>query len=403
MHYINYLKQPLPFVWVQIVAPASIHTYNDLELQIGERYDLMKLSEIDINRMSQVVYLDIPASLLRQHVLTLGDLSDYYHKTIAGRLFLYRRFGGIPDEYDNWKSLLVILKKEYANWKITRIANDNLPEQTGFYGCTFIPEHGLPVVAFRGSEMLGDKDHRNDYETNMALAYTIETPQQKKAAEYLRRYADAFPEGYVMTGHSLGGNLAMYGAIVCCKAQQNLNACMAFNAPGFNRDFINAHASGLQKAATRLFNYQNHFDLISSIFYSGVEPIILTSTCNPYLGNNRMVTNAVYPHSNFCFKIKDGHFVRSEQKKKCIVAQEVHKLSLDLLDLPKEDRVELAAMALKLFYDDNTTVGRLITMAQMLRKVITSKRSFSASNTLPKLEQDLLEVEQACYKLCREA
>ena len=129
------------------------------------------VTEIDNKILSELSYLDIPANsrLSRTYIqndsVTVEQFLDYYksYKTDAGvDAQLHDRFKG--EEYDRWINFINDKELDkYSDWKITNYVSYNKPEESGFVGYTFEPEKGKAIVAFRGSEPIGDIKYRNDW------------------------------------------------------------------------------------------------------------------------------------------------------------------------------------------------------------------------------------------------
>ncbi len=302
---------------------------------------------------SQLVYLNVPPVLRENPVCTVGELADYYLHTDAGKQQLLDRFKNIQKEYEQWLLFLQYKAPAFKDWKITNILNDNLPNQTGLYCCTFVGPKGERVVAFRGSELLGNRYFRNDYANDLALSYMLVTPQQQKLEEY---WSQLNPEdlqgGFSVTGHSLGGNLALYAAIKAPPSIRPwLGACFSFNAPGFNGEFIKQNKEAIAALKGQIALYQNQFDPVSSMLYNPVEPIIAASRFNPHAMESPSIEEIFYPHSNFMFETDpQGWILPAAEKEKCRFCRMVHLITDMVLLLPKEVRKDISDVLLDVIY-----------------------------------------------------
>lgn len=106
---------------------------------------------------------------------------------------------------------------DYANWKILRI-DPFYNEINGFYAITLLPpDSDTAIIAFRGSESDSLSIFINDWVIADFGLYAGEITAQQSTAynvvdsilkdESLKDY------NFVLTGHSLGGNLAMHAAV----------------------------------------------------------------------------------------------------------------------------------------------------------------------------------------------
>lgn len=325
------------------------------------------LDEVTVNKFSQLVYLDLPAAVKGQGPPTVGGLADYYAYDVVGEAHIKARFGGIPEEYEHWRQFLTGGLESVRGFRIRNILDDNRPDGSGFYGCSYLSPQGELVAAFRGSEMLGNRRYQNDYETDFALAYAEQTPQQKLADDYLRAFDDFRTRPYILTGHSLGGNLALSGA---ARAPEPglVAACYAFNAPGFGGEFLSANRKGIEAVKPRLFLMQNRHDLVSSLLQNIAEPVILESLFCPRDREQPGVADILYPHSNFLFQTEGESFVRAVENRKDPLCQAVHALTRLLLLLPVFVRKAMADSIIKVIYSAQPPKKQLAFLLEQVTK-----------------------------------
>ena len=103
-----------------------------------------------------------------------------------------------------------------------------------FSAVTFFIENSLAYVAFRGTDatMLGWKENFN-------MAFRAPIPSQIAAAKYLNFVAARAKCPIVVGGHSKGGNLAVYAAVMCSdKAKARIAAVYSHDGPGFMPKFF---------------------------------------------------------------------------------------------------------------------------------------------------------------------
>jgi len=251
-----------------------------------------RITEADNKIISQLVYLNIDdaGSLsadykYSQKLVSVNDLILYYTTDSEGIAWLKERFrtkdpksenGYHYDEYHEWSQFLKSDElTKYRDWKITNVESDNQKEGSGFVAYTFEPEKGQAVVAFRGSEPLEDPFYRNDWDNNLTSIYALETRQQLKAKEYMEKYAEQYDQ-LTLTGHSLGGNLALYATITAdSHIKEKIVTTDTFNAPGFNKEFLTSHKEELAKVTSKIREFQNKYDAVSSLLYNPTTPIII--------------------------------------------------------------------------------------------------------------------------------
>ena len=97
--------------------------------------------------------------------------------------------------------------------------------------CLDLPD-GSMTVAFRGTDntLIGWKEDFN-------MAYRPSVPAQEAAAYYLKRAAESTGRPLRLTGHSKGGNLAVYAASrVAEEIQDRILDIYSFDGPGLSRE-----------------------------------------------------------------------------------------------------------------------------------------------------------------------
>jgi len=342
------------------------------------------ISTSAIHFCSQMAYLDTVPAMAREGPATVGVLAAYYLKDEVGRVYLRSRFGDIPKEYDYWLDFLEREAEQYRDWQVVDVMNDNTAAQTGFYGCTFLGPDGQRVVAFRGSEMLGNRKYRNDYETDLALSYMDPTPQQRKVEDYWSRYGRVDYNGLAVTGHSLGGNLAAYGVVRApAHIRKSIQCCLAFNAPGFSREFVEKNAESLQALEGKLVLYQNKYDPVSSLLTNPVDPVIVASVFLPEEQETLGLQELFYPHSNFVYQTdSQGELVLEPDGKKSRFCELAHHLSELFMRLPRFVRKDISRVILETLYSTPADEKRGRYVLEALTGYIAHNELFGESDHL---------------------
>ncbi len=301
-----------------------------------------------IQFFSQLVYLNLPPQ--QGKTTTVGDTVNFYLHTQAGQRLLEKRFRKSPREYELWKEMLESAPKELLDWQITDVLDDNAPRQTGFYGCAYRSPQGERVVAFRGSEMLGNPNFKNDYVTDFSLILCGKTPQQAMVDRYWNLYGHR-PGKLWVTGHSLGGNLAAYAAMAAPDSvRSRIQGAVTFNAPGFCKEFLKQYQTPIGELGDRLVLYQNRYDIVSSLLDHPVKPRIVASRFDP-TGEDPTMKDVMYPHSNFMFQTGEaGEMILDADGNKSPLCHLVHGLTDTLLALPLPLRKELMEQTLDAIY-----------------------------------------------------
>lgn len=327
------------------------------------------LSEVTINQFSQLCYLDAAPVAGAGHAATVGDLAAYYGGTAVGKAYMKARFGGIPMEYAGWRAFLEGGVAGIADWRIVNVMDRNRPDETGFYACGYLSPEGELVAAFRGSEMLGNRRYKNDYRTDFSLAYALKTPQQMTAERYITTFDQFRARPYYLTGHSLGGNLALHAAVFAPEPDLMLG-CYAFNAPGFNRAYIGENKGAVRVVRPRLHNLQNEHDVVSSLLMNLAKPEVLSSAFDPGDQEDTTAADIFYPHSNFMYRREGDGFVRQPEGKKDLLCTVVNKVSRLFLLLPDFIKRGIADIVLELIYASQTPEQRLEYLLERITKYL---------------------------------
>jgi hypothetical protein len=268
----------------------------------------MALTELDHRILADLAYLDISKdgplyNYYKTNTLTVGKLAEFHQQTPEKLDELRTRFIS-EAEFNQFKETIQSLTDEsskYYDWKINNYTNNN--DSTGFVAYTFEPEIGEAVVAFRGSEPFEEIQHLNtDWDNNLRTVYKVETVQQAEAIRYLNDM-DSNYETISVTGHSLGGNITLAGSLLAMDdVREKIWAVRTFNAPGFNKEFLNAHNQRIAEMNGIISEFQNEDDLVSSIMFNPTNPIIVETNMKTSDWKSRLLDPLT--------KLQDSHSLR---------------------------------------------------------------------------------------------
>jgi hypothetical protein len=190
---------------------------------------------------------------------------------------------------------------------------------------------GEIVVSYRGSEAF-ETGNINDWHDNTRLAATTDTEQQIASVNFLRGVMDKFPNADIsVTGHSKGGNDALYAAVTVGQPYQDrIASVVTFNAPGFGSEFFAVYDSQIKAVAGRSVEYQNEADMVSSLLYNiGSVKISLTSDTD----KNMLNMDVNHGFDGFMFN-SDGSLVLNASQKKVPACNAVRGVSASVEILP---------------------------------------------------------------------
>lgn len=215
----------------------------------------MSYSDLQLKNATQVAYKDfqIPFQQLvdagKEPPFTVAELCEQWGKEIND-LF--------PD----------LDGQNISDWKIVDYydTNRNTANDTGFYGCVIDVGDGDAIVAFRGSEGATNLSNlQHDWiEADLGLLNSTLTIQQGEVYKFLKQisesdYIDDY-DSLGMTGHSLGGNLAMHGAIVSAMPEigldDKLERCVSYDGPGYSDEYIDLYGEYIDKVNGKITHYK---------------------------------------------------------------------------------------------------------------------------------------------------
>ena len=127
--------------------------------------------------------------------------------------------------------------KRFRNVELSAYVNKiDIEKQMQFSAVTILPGDGSVVIAYRGTD-----DTIVGWKENFNMSFLPVVPAQTAAAEYLELAAKSnlsTPQ-IRLTGHSKGGNLAVYAAVNCSKeVKKRLIDVWSNDGPGFNKSIL---------------------------------------------------------------------------------------------------------------------------------------------------------------------
>jgi hypothetical protein len=224
-----------------------------------------EFTDAELSVLSQLSYEDIPVK---------DGQNESLQVILEGnRAKLEEKLG------DGYNDVLAGLEEKVKNADYRIVKSVNNKHGSGFSAIAICDLDNNITVACRGTEgfsVIGSEDSRRDVYTDAQIGTRVETNQQKDLARFVRELEDDGYNSYTFTGHSLGGNLAMHGA-VCLSDPSKLREVRTFNAPGFNNAYLAKHNMRLRAIQGRMRAYQNEYDYVSSVFRVPGENVIVDS------------------------------------------------------------------------------------------------------------------------------
>ncbi|WP_314586776.1 Mbeg1-like protein [Paenibacillus terrigena] len=311
------------------------------------------LTEVELRQIAQLVYLDVEGQDSKgnktklykayqdnMNKIELGEVIDYYlgegnyEGNLEGVKKLEARF---PDtvngknEYELYKNMLMELnQKKYQKMIITNVVSHNKKEESGFVAVTIEVEKGVNVVTFRGSEPMSDPLYRNDWKNNGTTSYINESLQQMEAKNYI---LDMIKQGKFpsyLTGHSLGGNLALFSSFILPdEYRKRLISATTFNAPGFNGSLLAEYSKQIEELNQqgKLKEFRNVEDIVPALFMNPSKGIYIKTLAEGF---------GFAHHSMFSYAMgEDGtSFKRADVQASGTIPSIVHNLTVGLEIVP---------------------------------------------------------------------
>lgn len=194
------------------------------------------LNEVDCMIFSMISYLDYQGIVPSQHdvdEITLRDATSMIMlrypdcKRISVGVLIPKNIGALLRRLKDTKRFRTVKMRAYVN-------EIDVEREKQFSALTFLTDSGTAVVTYRGTDdtLVGWKEDLN-------MCYLPVVPSQTAAVEYLQRVADAHSGPLVCTGHSKGGNLAVYAAVKSPKTiRKRIKGVYSNEGPGFGRSLL---------------------------------------------------------------------------------------------------------------------------------------------------------------------
>ena len=163
---------------------------------------------------------------------------------------------------------------------------------------TLFMEDGSAVAAFRGTDntIVG---WREDF----SFSYQDQTAGQREAAAYLDRLGETFEGPIRVTGHSKGGNFAVYAAAFCSPALRDRQIVRVYaeDAPGFQKELAESPQIRLVLGKTEVFIPES--SLIGILLSTKKEKEIVKSSAS-----------GLYQHNPYTWQVLGTGFVDADSR-----------------------------------------------------------------------------------------
>lgn len=185
----------------------------------------------------------------------------------------------------------------FANIQIVDFQCEAVEEiEKQFAAITYLIDETHLFIAFRGTDatMLGWKEDFN-------MTYSEYVPSQQSAKVYVNNILSQYPLDAVISGHSKGGNMAVYATVKSDDMYLNqIKQVYNFDGPGFQTSFVESERYDDILALTK--KYVPQFSFFGTLLNSS-EPLFIVKS----------KSISLYQHDPYSWLIEDGHFLFAEE------------------------------------------------------------------------------------------
>lgn len=223
----------------------------------------------------------------------------------------------------------VVASKRFVNLNLSDYVNDVDAEyERQFSAMVFtLPEINHHQLVFRGTDdtMIGWKE-------DFKLTYVQEIPAHRAAVAYLEAYFEKYAGKVTVSGHSKGGNLALYAvAHVNDLLREQIEKVYMLDAPGLQEKGL--ESNGYKAIRERVTVIRPEESIVGIMLYNDIEPIVVKSNAS-----------GIMQHA-----VTSWQF--NEETGELILAERQTDLSQNLEKTFKQWMKELSSQELKILFD----------------------------------------------------
>lgn len=239
---------------------------------------------------------------------------------------------------------------------VRNYVNDIVTEaEQQFAAMEIILEDGTSYVSFRGTDdtIIGWKE---DFNLSTGVV-----PAQKRAIEYLQKISEHTDGMLRVGGHSKGGNLAIYGSVMCKSAHEKILEIYSNDGPGFSREFQELPET--KEMMPKIIRIIPEYSIIGTLLEHEKEPVIVASS-----------SKGLLQHDGFSWEVQGPALVRRDSLNKTALRfiEILHKW-IDGMDMEQKRLLieDLFATLQASGYENLSEVqsGGLKSLAAMVKRV----------------------------------
>lgn len=239
---------------------------------------------------------------------------------------------------------------------VRNYVNDIVTEaEQQFAAMEIVLEDGTSYVSFRGTDdtIIGWKE---DFNLSTGVV-----PAQKRAIEYLQKISEHTDGMLRVGGHSKGGNLAIYGSVMCKSAHEKILEIYSNDGPGFSREFQELPET--KEMIPKIIRIIPEYSIIGTLLEHEKEPVIVASS-----------SKGLLQHDGFSWEVQGPALVRRDSLNKTALRfiEILHKW-IDGMDMEQKRLLieDLFATLQASGYENLSEVqsGGLKSLAAMVKRV----------------------------------
>lgn len=181
---------------------------------------------------------------------------------------------------------------------VRNYVNDIVTEaEQQFAAMEIVLEDGTSYVSFRGTDdtIIGWKE---DFNLSTGVV-----PAQKRAIEYLQKISEHTDGMLRVGGHSKGGNLAIYGSVMCKSVHEKILEIYSNDGPGFSREF--QELPEMKEMMPKIIRIIPEYSIIGTLLEHEKEPVIVASS-----------SKGLLQHDGFSWEVQGPALVRRDSLNK---------------------------------------------------------------------------------------
>ena len=261
-------------------------------------FEERSFSEIDALVLTELEYLPlekvVPSDENGENFVTVKEIAEYMQEH---KQELFDENPMMITEERHEVSQVIADAPRFQSLKFFGVVSEWDKDTTKqFAAVTVEVEPSVRLVVFRGTDetLIGWKE-------DFLMTYSPLVAAQTDAKEYLAKQASLFDGDLMVSGHSKGGNLAIYAAATQEEdVQLRIVDIFCFDSPGLYRSVL--ETKGYQNIVPLAMRYIPQDSLVGLMLESEVPYVIVKSNA----------TGAMQ-HSAMTWEIEDGQFIKMEK------------------------------------------------------------------------------------------